>query len=126
MNASALGPSAVAVLSQSLAFWLIGGALLGVVARAVLTEGQTIRTRETGQDAFLGILLAVAWVYPLPLVQTVYPPFDWPWQWPQWVPGLMFGGFVYLFIDMGKRLLLKRAPELFAKYTGQPVEDKKP
>ena len=116
------------VLPQSLAFWLMAGGFLGPMARAYLVKNQNPFTRETGQDAVVGVLLAVAWVYPIPGVSTIYPPFEWPAQWPNWVPGIFFTGFSYLFIEMAKSALMAWAPKWFAKYTGQPApeETKKP
>lgn len=115
-------------LPQSLAFWLMAGAFLGVMLRAYLTKGQNPFSRETGQDAVCGVLLAVAWVYPLPVLQAIYPPFAWPREWPTWVPGVFFAGFAYLFIEMAKNALQAWAPKIFAKYTGQepPKDPPKP
>lgn len=108
-------------IPESLSIALMAGAIVGVLARAYLMNGQNPLSRETGQDVFLGIGLAVAWLYPLPGLGVLYPPFQWPSEWPTWVPGVMFAMFTYLFIEMGKRALLKWAPEIFAKYVGKAV-----
>ena len=108
-------------LPQSLAFWLMAGAFLGPFARAYLVKNQNPFSRETYQDQVIMIGFAVAWVYPLPLLQAIYPPFAWPPQWPNWVPGIFFFVFSYLFVEMAKTALLNYAPKAFAKYTGQEL-----
>lgn len=105
---------------------LIMGALVGVLVRAYLINGQDPLSRETGVDAFFGVILAVAWVFPMPGVGIVYPPFAWPKDWPFWVPGVFFAGFTALFVGMAKAALLKWAPSYFEKWTGQVPNGKEP
>ena len=103
-------------LPSAEAFYLMGGAVVGVLVRAWATNGQSILCRETLQDAFLAVVLAVAWLMP---VGSLWPPFEFPATSAPWMHGVMFAGGTWLFIEMVKAALLKWAPVWFAKYTGQ-------
>jgi hypothetical protein len=114
------------ILPPSLAVWLIGGAIVAVLARAVFTSGQSPLSRETGQDAVLAVVFAVAWGVPIPGLSLLWPPFAFPESLPGWQAAILFGGLVFVFGDLGKRALLAWAPKAFAKYTGQPENGGKP
>lgn len=105
---------------------LIIGAVIGVLVRVLFTRGQSPWSRETGQDAFLGVVLAVAWTVPIPGLSLLWPPFSFPAAIPAWQQGVLFAGIVWLFIELAKKALLMWAPKWFAKYTGQVDEAEPP
>lgn len=98
--------------------WLVAGAVVALVVKAIRTSGQHPMSRETVQDVFFGVVFAVAWGTPVPGMDAVWPPFSF-----SGMPGpqamVLFAGLTYLLFDPAKAWVQKKAPEMFAKYTGQ-------